>query len=161
MKTTVAIFTLFLSVLQADEMPLPELARLQEQRAIKIAEIDRIYIGQLEKLKSKYMKQSELESANLVNEIIELMNSPLQEIGKKTTRWEWGSGGILTLRPNGVATHTIWKGLGRWQRNDDGSILLKSDPEGGKVFKIVFENGVGNVTLPGKEGSKTTIKLLN
>jgi len=161
MKTTAAILTLFLSVLQANGEPLPELARLQEQRAIKIAGIDRIYLGELEKLKSKYMKQGELENANVVNEIIESMKpvDPLEDIGKNTTRWEWGSGGFLTLRPNGVATHTIWKGPGRWQRNDDGSILLESDPRGGKAFKIVFKNGVGKVTVAGKAGSGTTIKL--
>jgi hypothetical protein len=160
MKTTIILFTFTLSLFQARGDTPPELKRIQEQRDRKIEEIDRIYLRELEVLKIRYTKQGDLESANLVNDIIQSLGS--EEVDElpddgKTTRWEWGSGGILTLRPSGIATHTLWKQQGKWQREADGSIRLEND--GALAFRIVFEEEIGRVTAL-RGGATTTIKPL-
>jgi hypothetical protein len=159
MKTTIILFALAASLNQVRGDTPPELKRLQEQRDRKIEEIDRVYLRELETLKIRYTKQGDLESANLVNDIIQSMITDkadkLPDTGE-VTRWEWGSGGILTLSPEGVARHTGWNQPGKWRRESDGSIRLET---GSRAFRIVFEDDIGKVTAL-RGGATTTIKLL-
>ena len=134
----------------AEKIPF-ELERLNNQRDRKIEEINQIYKKQLESLKVKYTKAGNLDAANQVAAILKELG-PTKE---KETRWEWGSGGELVLRPNGVATHTIWKRNGKWSREEDGSIRLESDL--GKIFIIQIEGSMGYVTKF-SDGKRTTIK---
>ncbi|MDA7659759.1 hypothetical protein N8651_04030 [Akkermansiaceae bacterium] len=134
----------------AEKIPF-ELERLNNQRDRKIEEINQIYKKQLESLKVKYTKAGNLDAANQVAAILKELG-PTKE---KETRWEWGSGGELVLRPNGVATHTIWKRNGKWSRQEDGSIRLESDL--GKIFIIQIEGSMGHVTKF-SDGKRTTIK---
>lgn len=53
----------------AEELPY-EVKRLQVQRNSAIRKIDTTYIKQLEKIKSKYLRASKLDDANLVNDLI-------------------------------------------------------------------------------------------
>jgi len=135
----------------ADPIPL-ELELLQDQRDQKIDEINRIYKEQLEKLKIKYTKQGNLDAANKVVEILKML--PISSLPEKETRWKWGSGGELVLKPNGIATHTIWKRSGKWRKEEDGSLRLESDIR--KEFKVTFKDGVGHVVSLGG-GGRTTI----
>lgn len=54
----------------ADELPY-EIERIQNQRKAAIKKIDDIYVKELQKLKSKYLKESKLDRANIVDELIE------------------------------------------------------------------------------------------
>jgi len=148
------LFILFvLPATHGSELP-HELERLNEQRERKIAEIDRIYKQQLEELKIKYTKSGNLDAANQIVAILKELD-PVAE-PEAETRWEWGSGGELVLRPNGVATHTIWNRNGKWRREDDGSIRLQSDS--GKAFTIRVEGNLGHV-LSLRDSKRTVIKL--
>lgn len=143
---------ILLSCAFGDDLPF-ELKRLNEQRDRKIAEINRIYKQQLEELKTKYTKEGNLDAANQVVSILDQLDPAAEP--EEETRWEWGSGGELVLRPNGVATHTIWKRNGKWRRGDDGLIRLESDS--GKAFTIRIEGDLGHV-LGLRDGKRTIIK---
>lgn len=134
------------------EIP-PELERLNAQRARQISEIDKIYMGQLELLKIKFTKAGDLDAANQVAAILKKM-APVEEADRET-HWEWGSGGQLVLRQDGVATHTVWTKNGKWRREADGTIRLESSS--GRVFIIRIDGNVGQVIDPGG-GKGTTIK---
>ncbi len=158
MRTNIILFALAVSLIQVRGDTPPELMRLQEQRDRKIEEIDRVYLRELEALKTKLTKQGDLENANIVNDIIQSIAAEREEEmpdAKGITRWEWGSGGILTLRPNGVATHTLWKQPGKWRREADGSIRLENSAA--LSFRIIFEDDLGKVTAL-RGGAMTTIK---
>ena len=147
MKNLQIILTLvaaLLSLVLAKAEGLPsELASLQEKRERKIAEIDRIYLQELEKLKITYTKRGDLESANLVVSIIAALTKGTdgENWMEKDTRWLWGSGGELVLRKNGTASHTGWNRPGSWRKKDDHTILLDG-PHGS--IRITFdEDGIG------------------
>lgn len=72
----------------------------------------------------------------------------------ENSRWAWGSGGELILGNDGTAMHTEWHRQGRWFLNPDGSIHLEG-PTG--TFRVVFENGVGQVRHLQRGGSTTLV----
>ncbi|MDQ8189190.1 hypothetical protein [Roseibacillus persicicus] len=137
-----------------------DLERLNLQRERKIAEVNRIYLRELEELKVRYTKEGDLEMANKILAVISSFE--LKEEDEtwylKVTKWRWESGGVLTLRSNGKATHTLWKYPGKWEKQDDGSIRLESNTA--NAFRVVFEDGVGKVTAL-RTGSKTIITPLS
>ena len=154
MKYAIPIIATIIAVCPAvgAEIP-PELERLNAQRARQIAEIDKVYMSQLELLKIKFTKAGDLDAANQVVAILKKM-APVEEADRET-RWEWGSGGQLVLRQDGVATHTVWKKNGKWRKEADGTIRLESDI--GRVFSIRIDGDVGQV-IDIQGGKGTTIK---
>jgi hypothetical protein len=71
MKHAIRVLVTILAICPAfgSEIP-PELERLNEQRASKIAEIDKVYMSQLESLKIKFTKAGNLDAANQVVALI-------------------------------------------------------------------------------------------
>jgi hypothetical protein len=154
MKHAICILVTFLAIWPTfgAEIP-PELERLNEQRARQISEIDKVYMRQLELLKTKFTKAGNLDAANQVVAILDKM-APAKEADKET-RWVWSGGGELVLHPNGVATHTVWKKNGKWSKDADGSIRLESDVGLKSTIRINGNTGI-------VEGAnwKTTIKRI-
>jgi hypothetical protein len=141
MKHAICILVTFLAIWPTfgAEIP-PELERLNEQRARQIAEIDKIYMRQLELLKTKFTKAGNLDAANQVVAILDKM-APAKE-AEKETRWVWGDGNELVLLPNGVATHTSWIKNGKWRKDADGLIRLESDVGLKSTIRIDGNKGI-------------------
>ncbi len=141
---------LMLGLATAQELP-NDLARLKEQREKQIAKIDEIYVQQLQKLKTKYMRAGDLDSANLVDGMIKEFDvippkepNPTPETTPEG-KWEWGSGGVLELTRGGVATHTAWgKHKGSWEQDSQGVVKLKGG--NGLLFSIEIDGEKGSAT---------------
>ena len=74
---------------------------------------------------------------------------------RKDTRWKWGSGGYITLKRNGDAIHDRWRGgVGKWERNEDGSLSLTGPT--GKLFSVKFTSE-NSATVIGPTGGSTEI----
>ena len=133
----------------AAETP-PEIEALQAQRSRKIDEINRIYRQELEKIKLKYTKLGNLDSANIADALIKSLDTekpaekdaekPAEKRVEKDTRWIWGSGGELVLKRDGSASHSQWNSPGTWVRKDDDTILL--DGPFGSI-RITFKDEIG------------------
>ena len=135
-----------------------ELEKLEKERVGEIAEVNSNYVKQLEKLKLKYMKKGDLDSANMVQSKIDSISTPNQKPQKdqlEDSRWAWGSGGTLTLQKNGVARHTSWgHRSGKWKKYNDGTMTITV---GSSVFKVTFIDDVQGQVIHKKTGAKTTI----
>lgn len=136
-----------------EDIPI-EIQRLNELRARQIEKIDKVYIEQLEALKIKYTKAGDLDAANQVVAIVKHLSPTDSEA--KESKWAWGSGGELTLKPSGIATHTAWNKNGKWRKEKDGSIRLESGYNG-DLFIVRIEGDLGQV-IKIADGTKTTIK---
>lgn len=93
----------------------PDAAALQAMRDKRVAEIDRIYVAELEKLQKKHMKDGALDAANRIAE----------EIKK--------------IMPDPFVESPI---VGKWKRDSDGTIFeFKNETsgifEGSTPFKVV------------------------
>lgn len=86
-----------------------EVTELRNKRDAKVAEIDRVYLDELEKLKTNYVKAGNLEVANAIRDIIDGMRAPVivggdDALRKSMNGTSWkreGSDKVLTFRPDG------------------------------------------------------------
>lgn len=71
MKYTITLSLVIFSfaTMSAEEIP-HEVIKLQQDRNVKIQKIDEIYYQELEKIRDSHMKKGDLESANLVENLI-------------------------------------------------------------------------------------------
>lgn len=145
MKNTLPIIIILLAlpITAFGEIP-TELNQINEQRARKIAEIDRIYKQQLETLRTKYTKAGDLDAANQVAAILHSLegDKPATMAGI----WEWRGLGELTLQQNGVAKFRWWEGNGKWTEDKQGVIRVTSDT--GRIFEFVVKDNIGKGTHP-------------
>jgi hypothetical protein len=77
----------FVTLVCADEALPPDVQRVIDQRAAAVAKIDKVYLQELDKLKTKYTKQGNLDVANKLMELIRnqggvLTNSLKPFVGK-------------------------------------------------------------------------------
>jgi hypothetical protein len=137
----------------ADSAPvLPAAAvELKAKRDAKIAEINRVYAVELEKIQKKAMAAGNLTGANEIEkEIAAVVENPLDPmIGK----WKWGTGGELDLQSNGSAVHSKWGGKGKWKKIKENQIQLESDS--GIQFVVTFKGDTASVSS--KNGGGTSL----
>ena len=118
--------------LHGDEQNPSELRRIIEKRDRAVNRIDAVFLTELEKLKSVYMKRSDLDSANKVESLIKATRSKLEkrDVDRKeflsnvlSVKWEWQHKSDKTswfiLNPNGTVelnwtdkTPINWKTVG-------------------------------------------------
>lgn len=161
MKTCLAVsaFALVCSLTTLAETLPHDVVKLKSQRDAKVAEIDRVFIAELEKLKTKYTKEGNHDAASGIAKLIADTHGPdpfaKTDAEKVVTRYKWGTGGELTLYGTGRAKHSAWEKDGTWRKTEDGTILLESG--NGLAFKVTFDNdGVGQVKSL-KDSATTTI----
>ncbi len=161
MKIITFFFACAALVFSASAQLTGEARILKEKRDAKIAEIDKIYKEQLAKLKTKALENRDVAAAEAIQAEIDGGKSQgtFPTGGAvdftKSTRWTWGSGGVLTLRKDGVAQHTEWTKDGSWRTLASGGIVIKS--YAGVTFDVTFdENGKGRVSCD-KNGAETTL----
>ena len=123
----------------AQETPY-ELARLDKLRTQKIAEIDKVYLGEVKKLVKLYTKRGDLNSANLANDILKMDSSKevVQEpktdkqltIYIRDSQWKFSDGKVITFNKSGIMTKSWGKNKPKWIVKDQ--VLICE----GKVFSF-------------------------
>jgi hypothetical protein len=108
-----SLLLLLAAPLFAAELP-PEVAFLKKQRDAKVAEINRVYVRELEKTKATYMQAGSLELANLVAmEIKAVPNTePATEISLEG-KWTIRSNNSLASEPREFKGGKVYDGKGR------------------------------------------------
>ena len=118
------LISLFVGLSSGEELP-SDVQRLFGKRNEAIAKIDRTFVNELEKLKVKYTKKGDLDSANAIVTLIEQFRieeddpDPLSEVFGKTFSWSANGkdagnrlivleGGKATMRGNKIT----WEKLG-------------------------------------------------
>jgi hypothetical protein len=158
---TIAILMLMAAAAVAGDVP-AEAAKLVEIREREINKINVAYLQKLDALLVDYRAKGNTEAVKVVEGLIaEVEDGNPSAMGKEeepeeeeTTRWDWGSGGVLTLQSGGKAKHSGWRRSGTWKKEADGGLQVLSDD--GKVFKIVFvDDRVGKVVSLDGKGSTT------
>ncbi|MCP5543117.1 MAG: hypothetical protein H7A49_04340 [Akkermansiaceae bacterium] len=142
----------FLPSLALADLP-AEAAALRAKRDAKVAEIDRVYAAELEKLQKRLMQAGNLKAANEIEtEIARVVPNPFKE-DPEIGVWKWGSGGTLTIKDRGIAIHSKWNSPGKWKKNSKGEIDLESDT--GIRFTISMESEDSGV-VKGLDGKAAT-----
>lgn len=164
MKTLIPFFFALVFPVLA-EVP-AEAQKLVEIREREINRINLAYLQKLDALLVDYRAKGDSEAVQAVEALIAEAEEgkPAAKDGEEiaeaeeTTRWDWGSGGVLTLQAGGKAKHSGWRKSGTWNKEPDGSLQILSDA--GKVFKIVFvdERVAKVVSLDGKGSTTITRK---
>ena len=167
-KICIATFS-FIGVVTGEELP-RDVRDLLSKRNKAVAKIDRIFIGELEKLKVNYMKKGDLDSANSVATLIEKHRidgvqeveaaDPLSEVLGKTYSWTADGkddGHRLIILKDGEGT---MRGLKiTWEKVGERAIRI-AFPDGEKAsikWTVDFETYSGRET---RRNSKLAGKLV-
>lgn len=135
----------------ADEDLPYDIAALQSKRDTKVIEIDRAYVRELEKLKIKYTKLGELETANkivaMITEIHAANPAMIRKVNEAVEKligsWVRANHGLsYDIKPDGTATHG--KESGRWSVENN-------------VLEIKWQNGYGALIKLGQKGRSITM----
>lgn len=138
-------FLLLTTLVSAGELP-DDLQRLIEKRGEAIAQIDLKFVKELEKLKTKYTKAGDLDSANAIVALIEKTPVKLSDAVSADPQFDgttWalhnkaGRLGELELLPGGKIKSDKYPNSG-WRRIDKDTIRFQYDkddksPEPGHV----------------------------
>lgn len=152
---TATFIILFAASAAAEELPgeLDVLKDAYDREIRRLTEpVNRKYDDALRELKIRYTKAGRLDDALAVDKILQERHPEEFEDPLNDSKWKWASGGELTFKADGSATHTRWRAPGTWERQEDGTVILKS----GSVHTVKFlEDGTGIVQAVG--GGSTTI----
>lgn len=133
----------------------------QEARKRALDTVDRKYLTALESLKSRLTKAGNLDAAVSVGKEIESVSLLFAEAdmgGKRIdSRWQWGSGGTLTLLSDGKARHSSWSGYGSWAKLKNGNLVIQSD-NGTAFFAVIDSAGNGKIRSLDGGGTTTIVK---
>lgn len=140
-----SLLVLLVSAVAAFGSELPsELAALKAKRDAKVAEIDRIYAAELEKLQKRLMQAGNLKAANEVEEeIARVVPNPFSLKTVLVSRaWIYsvpnGKTTTVDLKPNGTAIdhatgETIWR---KWDVTDENALKVEYIDGGSCVFEF-------------------------
>ncbi|YCM42816.1 hypothetical protein V2O64_16025 [Verrucomicrobiaceae bacterium 227] len=148
----------FLGVGAGEELP-RDLQELISRRSEAVARIDRIFVGELEKLKINYTKKGDLDSANTIVTLIEKYridddqeletSKPLSEVFGKTYSWTADGrddGNRLSIMKDGKGTmrgvKITWEKLGEREIR----ITFPNGEEAAIKWTANFKNYTGRET---------------
>ena len=152
---SVSHFLIF-STVTADE--LKNLTEAYEREKLRVlSPVERKYTDALNALLQRYTQAGRLKEANSVQSIIDArggggLGDWLRE---EDTKWNWQSGGTLTLYKNQKANHSQWKKPGKWIRVRPDTLEMTNGV--GRVFTIKFHNR-NSATVIGPDNSATVLK---
>lgn len=165
------IHLILLTLTLAANAEVREMSRLRSQRDAQVAKIDRIYIRELEKVKIKYTKAADLQSAIAVQKEIDKFNAvdsggeDKQDKQKasvdfsKETLWKWGARETFTIRPQGRCRHSGWGGDGKWlQDAKDKNLIHVTFAH--KAYTIEFRGGRKAVIKNLTSGTESRLELI-
>ena len=72
------------------------------------------------------------------------------------TQWRWGSGGVLSLQPDGVATHSAWNKEGTWVAMNETTLFLQR-PANDPPMIVEFDDALSQAKVTSHVPSSTTI----
>ena len=119
------------------ELP-QEARRLIDARAKAIENIDKQFVGELEKIKIAYTKKGDLESANAIVNLINTVPLDVQFVGK----WSFTAGnwkGTKELRDGGDC-YEDGKLIGKWSRTDQ-HLMINLDTGVHDTFTLPMKDG--------------------
>lgn len=136
------------SCIFANELP-SDAKWLTAKRAEAIEKIDRTYVKELEKLKVKYTKKGDLDSANAIVALMEDKSIPFRQKSSASSKlfdeivntgWKYyhpGGNNGFVLERSGTLEAERWWGICKWRVISDSEILIEH-PKGERKMIMTF-----------------------
>lgn len=167
MKTTLTLIAItLLSSAMAGDLPL-ELeiltGRYEGEKSRALAPIELSYDRELSRLKDRYTKAGNLDAAIAVDRVLKSREpkaakepepSIIERVAGDDSVWIWQSGGELTLKKNGSASHSSWRIAAKWKKVADGKLSLSRDD--GREFTVEFSDE-NNAVVTAAEGGQSKL----
>lgn len=106
--STVIVILLTAVFSMGEELPI-DIQSLLNKRDQAVAKIDQTLVQELEKLKVKFTKAGDLESANKTVKLIEQYSANFELVGEWSVRSGTGWSGVFNFLPNGKINDGTWR----------------------------------------------------